>query len=394
MKHVHHQWATKSKKANAKMMMATTHHQAISALVGAAQRHLIRRRRTTYHHRTIATTATSARKTSHPYTYLTMLDPAASQKTDDIEDAHLAACRRGEALYLDPTTGLSCFTEVAHLQRGVCCGNRCRHCPYGWQNVRNGSYGTKHTPAKLMSGDKVACARLLQDEFGLSSDGTVVATNGGGRTKKNVPYTRRGDAGKSRLPSGENRRKDDILFEAMGTVDELCSFVGVCHANLVTTFPDDPLTNDWLVDVMSRLFDIGSFIATQKKQRVENDDHDDDSADDDSVDEDNDDDDDVRDSFASHVTRLEQWIDDMTARLPNLTSFILPTGSILSAHFHVARTVCRRAERLNLHQPYSIYLNRLSDFLFTAARYANHLDQRPDLRYVKPHGSSQRAPTI
>jgi cob(I)alamin adenosyltransferase len=373
-------------KANAKMMMGTTHHQAISALVGAAQRHLIRRR-TTYHHRTIATT-TSARKTSHPYTYLTMLDPAVSQTTDnDIEDAHLAACRRGEALYLDPTTGLSCFTEVAHLQRGVCCGNRCRHCPYGWQNVRNASYG-KHTPAKLMSGDKVACARLLQEEFGLSSDGMVVATNGGRKTiqKKNVPYTRRGDAGKSRLPSGENRRKDDPLFEAMGTVDELCSFVGVCHAHLVTTFPDDPLTNDWLVDVMSRLFDIGSMIAAQKQQRV---DHNNDSDDDD-----NDDDDDVRDSFASHVTRLEQWIDDMTARLPNLTSFILPTGSILSAHFHVARTVCRRAERLNLHQPYSIYLNRLSDFLFTAARYTNHLDHRPDLRYVKPHGSSQRAPTI
>lgn len=323
-----------------------------------------------------------------------MLDPA-SQKTDDIEDAHLAACRRGETLYLDPATGLSCFTEVAHLQRGVCCGNRCRHCPYGWQNVRNARHGTKPTPAKLPSGDKVASARLLRDEFGLLSDGTVVATNGGGRTtmiQKNVPYTRRGDAGKSRLPSGENRQKDDPLFEAMGTVDELCSFVGVCHAHLVATFPDDPLTNDWLVDVMSRLFDIGSLIAAQKQQRVETDDDNDDSNDDDN--DDDDDDDDVRDSFASHVTRLEQWIDDLTARLPNLTSFILPTGSILSAHFHVARTVCRRAERLNLHQPYSIYLNRLSDFLFTAARYANHLDRRPDLRYVKPPGSSQRAPTI
>jgi cob(I)alamin adenosyltransferase len=280
----------------------------------------------------------------------------------DIENSHLAACRRGDALYVDPTTGLSSFTEVAHLQRGVCCGNRCRHCPYGWENVRNNK-GNHPRPAKLQSGDQSAATRLLLDEFGL----TAAAAS---KAKKNVPYTRTGDKGLSTLLSGQSRPKDDHLFEALGTVDEVCSVVGVCHAHLLAAYPNDPLTNDWLIDVMSRLFDIGTLIAAEKEN------------------------DDFEDSFVSHVTRLEQWIDDMTAQLPNLTSFILPTGTIISAHFHVARTVCRRAERLNLNQPYSIYLNRLSDFLFTAARYANHLAGTSDLRYAKPPGSSQRAPTI
>lgn len=274
----------------------------------------------------------------------------------DIEDLHLAACQRGESFYQDAETGLMCLTEVAHLQRGTCCGNRCRHCPYGWQNVKGAPQNPQ--PAKLESGDKLKATKLLQ-EFGLTSTSSS--------TKKNVPYTRSGDKGTTRLPSGENRPKNDHLFEAMGTVDELCSVVGVCHAHLMSSHPNNALMNDWLVDVMSRLFDIGSLIAAEKENE---------------------------DDFSEHVDNLEEWIDQMTEELPNLTSFILPTGTITAAQFHVARTVCRRAERLNLGRSYCIYLNRLSDFLFTAARYANHLDGVPDLRYAKPIGSSQRAPTI
>lgn len=202
---------------------------------------------------------------------------------------------------------------------------------------------------------------------------------GGTLTSKNVPYTRSGDMGVSQLFTGERRSKDDILFEAMGTVDELCSTVGVVYALIIETsgegdvnFGELPLQ---LLDVMSRLFDVGSHIARptlstlpsgkSKKERFN----------------------------AQHVDILEQWIDNMTEQLPELTSFILPTGGVASAQLHLARTVCRRAERrmvpiiqdedgsLDL-AAYS-YINRLSDYLFTVARYVNYCEGKDEVQYRK-----------
>ena len=310
----------------------------------------------------------------------------------DIEDLHHAACRNGDKIYIDPHTGLSCWTEVAHLQRGVCCGRQCRHCPYGWENVHH-HRANHHRPAKLKSKDKTRARELLR-EYGivdrteeededLSTDddesdeeeqecssccnvtttttSTILATAsttggalGGIGTSKNVPYTRAGDQGASLLPSGQWKSKaDDRVFAAMGTVDELCSVVGVCHAILVEQKNSNDDDNDssvlceWLVDVMSRLFDIGSQLAVEDAIVF----FDQDAA----------------------VVQLEEWIDTMTEDLPELTSFVLPTGSVAAAHLHVARTVCRRAERLCAPHP---YLNRLSDFLFTAARHVNHRRRR------------------
>jgi cob(I)alamin adenosyltransferase len=186
--------------------------------------------------------------------------------------------------------------------------------------------------------------------------------HGGQYTKKNVPYTRKGDQGTSQLLTGERRSKADDAFEAMGTVDELCTVVGVAHAELLSVdaniYGELP---EWLLDVMSRLFDLGSHVAKPNKDGTF-------------------DADGVGGGFHQiHVDQLEDWIDFMTDELPELDSFILPTGGKAAAQLHVARTVFRRAERrvvelVNYQVCYPNgmrYLNRLSDFFFTAARWVN-----------------------
>jgi len=345
----------------------------------------------------------------------------------DVEDLHTAACASGSTTYQDPTTGFTVFTEVAHLKRGVCCGNQCRHCPYGWQNVRHNNDDNKRLP-KVTSGDKEGAAALLQEiqkQAALAVQQTKLAAStattsanhsssiqqqqphrtggrhGGTLTRKNVPYTRTGDQGRSQLLTGERRSKADAAFEAMGTVDELCSTVGVCHAQLMVEIEQeqqDALDNDdndnninlhqlneWLLDVMSRLFDIGSHVAKPPNETGK-----------------------FRSDGvgggldAQHVTELEEWIDLLTEALPELSSFILPTGTVTAAQLHVARTVCRRAERTlvplvqdGLCDPNAMaYVNRLSDFLFTAARFVNYNSNggagANEILYRRPHRAAKQ----
>jgi len=365
--------------------------------------------------------------------------------------------------YIDSKTGFTVFTEYAHLKRGTCCGNMCRHCPYGWELVSRPGNVVRKIP-RARSGNKHKIDELLlkidhgtyfdDEEDDDSSDsesdndndnddethtgtntntntGTNTNTNnhhqettqtppppppksksggrhGGNYTSKNVPYTRTGDTGTSQLLTGERRAKDDEAFEAMGTVDELCSVVGVVHAEIIHAkdaheresahahardadggssqqFQDLEI---WLLDVMSRLFDIGSHLA-----KPNNSDCDSDSDTDTDSDQDGDTErrtstpkqpkftaDGIGNGFdMEHIEILEEWIDVMTDELPELTHFILPTGTKTSAQLHVARCVCRRAERRVLPlvrdgvcDPNAVkYLNRLSDFFFTAARWSN-----------------------
>jgi len=354
----------------------------------------------------------------------------------DIEEIHRQAILDKQSTYIDPATGFTVFTELAHLKRGKCCGNQCRHCPYGWSNVRsdiNGGFGdaSANNNAKAISGDGKRTGMLVKrildgtyyenDVYSLDSSSretphTTESTNGaqmhvvdstskgqgkggsagGTLTTKNVPYTRTGDRGTAQLFTGERRSKDDIIFEALGTVDELCSIVGVVYAELTVSngklrtgnevADDDSQTSaviygdlpEQLLDIMSRLFDVGSIIArptpqtpnhTESKSKKGN------------------------NEFNSHHTALlEEWIDTMTDKLPELTSFIIPTGSPASAQLHVARTVCRRAERrmvplvqdVNTLDPSALaYVNRLSDYLFTAARFVNYCDDREEVQYRK-----------
>lgn len=155
-------------------------------------------------------------------------------------------------------------------------------------------------------------------------------------------YTRTGDLGQTSLFGGTRVAKHDARIEAYGTVDELSSFLG-----MVTGVDEIPA-------IQSDLFEIGAHLASPGTSRFPG------------VD-------------PSRIEQLEQRIDAMERELTPLTTFILPGGSPEAARLHVARTVCRRAERrvvaLEDESPATqstiAYLNRLSDFLFVAARYAN-----------------------
>ncbi len=165
-------------------------------------------------------------------------------------------------------------------------------------------------------------------------------------------YTRTGDDGTTALFSGGRVPKDHWRVEAYGTVDELNSLLGLTRA-----LRPSAQTDAWLHEVQRQLFVVGADLATPPDAR------------------------------SSHVLRVDQaaveWleatIDAMDAALPPLTHFILPGGSQAGASLHVARTVCRRAERLvvalmetdELVSPALPYLNRLSDFLFVLARWEN-----------------------
>ncbi|MFM8283297.1 MAG: cob(I)yrinic acid a,c-diamide adenosyltransferase [Planctomycetaceae bacterium] len=170
-------------------------------------------------------------------------------------------------------------------------------------------------------------------------------------------YTKTGDAGETGLFGGPRVRKDHTRIEAFGTVDELNSHLGLIRT-LPSAAPFDPL----LRRVQGELFDLGAQLATPGAA--------------------------VERIGPKHVDALERAIDTHEERLEPLSSFILPTGTPLAAAIHVARTVCRRAERrvvkLAAEPGTSIpanaieYLNRLGDLLFVLARFANHAAGVPD----------------
>lgn len=185
-------------------------------------------------------------------------------------------------------------------------------------------------------------------------------------------YTRTGDAGSSSLYNGERRAKDDAAFAALGDVDELNSALGAarefCLESAHGALPSR------LAELQSRLLDVGSAVATplgassDAKRR--------------------------RGAFsgaAAATARLEAWIDEMDAELPPLRNFILPSGGRAAALLHVARAVCRRAERAaaplvregQLDGGVLAFLNRLSDFLFQAARWAALKEGKEETVYKK-----------
>jgi cob(I)alamin adenosyltransferase len=169
-------------------------------------------------------------------------------------------------------------------------------------------------------------------------------------------YTRTGDSGETSLFGGSRVAKNDPRIEAYGTVDELNSAIGVARAS----WPSSPIDKQ-LSAIQSDLFDIGAHLAAPGNDR-----------------------------FAGveprRIEELERAIDAMESELPPLTSFIIPGGSLAAAQLHVARTVCRRAERrvVALEDTATVaYLNRLSDYLFVAARYANRGHGVPDTPWLR-----------
>jgi cob(I)alamin adenosyltransferase len=173
-------------------------------------------------------------------------------------------------------------------------------------------------------------------------------------------YTRGGDAGLTSLGGGQRVPKESMRIEAYGTVDELNALLGVALAAGL----DGRLSAE-LTTIQNDLFNLGSDLCflEEDKQRFA-----------------------LPGIEQRHVDHLEQVMDDLTPVVGPLENFILPGGSIGSAHLHVARTVCRRAERLvtalarqEAVGPFTIpYLNRLSDALFVMARYENHSRSIPE----------------
>ena len=176
----------------------------------------------------------------------------------------------------------------------------------------------------------------------------------------NKVYTRTGDAGKTRLIGGEKRWKDDARVEAYGTVDELNSEIGLCR-ELLKEQKEDQFSSliRFLKSVQNELFNLGSQLAAAEDRDTEN----------------------LPQLSDDAISKLETEIDTVNESLSELTSFVLPGGSVINAQFHMARNVCRRAERrtvtLSRNEtvvPENIrYLNRLSDALFVWSRWVSHI---------------------
>lgn len=155
-------------------------------------------------------------------------------------------------------------------------------------------------------------------------------------------YTRTGDAGTTSIGQGKRVAKNDAIIEAMGTVDELNSQIGVLMANIEAQHDLHSL----LLDVQHDLFDLGSEFIVPDYQAITN----------------------------KHIEQLEAQLDSWNEQLQPLKEFILPSGNRAIAQTHVARTVCRRAERRMVDAGDAAsscgmkYLNRLSDWLFVLAR--------------------------
>ena len=173
-------------------------------------------------------------------------------------------------------------------------------------------------------------------------------------------YTKGGDKGTTALGGGQRVPKDDLRVAVYGTVDELNSHIGVARAMGLCERLDEELAH-----IQNELFDLGSdlcFLEEDKGKWP------------------------IPQIEGRHVEKLEAFIDEMTAVVGPLENFILPGGSLGAAQLHVARTVCRRAEReaSTLAREQGVgthvisYLNRLSDALFVMARFENHQRSVPE----------------
>jgi len=177
-------------------------------------------------------------------------------------------------------------------------------------------------------------------------------------------YTRTGDKGETGLFSGKRVSKDSLVIEAIGSVDELNAIIGMIIAqsqisNLKSKIYKFKLKTE-LIKIQSDLFVIGASLANPKSA--------------------------LKINSEKRSRDFEALIDEMTKKLPRLFNFILPGGGEAGAMLHLARTVARRAERRlvtlskkqQLDSSILIYINRLSDLLFTMARYSNLKDKRKE----------------
>ncbi|MBD5203072.1 MAG: cob(I)yrinic acid a,c-diamide adenosyltransferase [Bacteroides sp.] len=184
--------------------------------------------------------------------------------------------------------------------------------------------------------------------------------------KKSNLYTRGGDRGTTSLVGGERVRKNDVRVEAYGTVDELNAVIGLLMAECK---PIDPEAASQLENISARLFDLGSYLASIGTDGAR-----------------------LPAPSAASIAALEAQIDSVDASTPPFRCFLLPGGHHAAAQAHVARTICRRAERRLLDVADAGYplestalewINRLSDYLFALSRYLNHATSTPEIEWKR-----------
>jgi cob(I)alamin adenosyltransferase len=176
-------------------------------------------------------------------------------------------------------------------------------------------------------------------------------------------YTKTGDKGFTSLIGGTRVPKHHLRIESYGTVDELNSYIGLIRDQDITTHD-----KDFLKEIQDRLFTVGSSLATdpEKSKMI------------------------IPDLHLADIELLEKEMDVINEQLPELRHFILPGGSNAISYCHIARCVCRRAERLTVHlaeesvvdDKVIIYLNRLSDYLFTLARKLANDGKIPENQWI------------
>lgn len=177
-------------------------------------------------------------------------------------------------------------------------------------------------------------------------------------------YTKTGDKGTTSLIGGTKVSKSHLRIEAYGTVDELNSYIGLCKDII-----SDKHSITILQEIQDRLFTIGSALACdpEKEPKMK-----------------------IPDLEETDISLLEKEMDKMSNKIPAMKSFILPGGDPVVSHLHIARCICRRAERCCVRieagkkgiEPIIIkYLNRLSDYLFILARYAAYLMNIPEIAW-------------
>ncbi|MCM1369516.1 MAG: cob(I)yrinic acid a,c-diamide adenosyltransferase [Candidatus Amulumruptor caecigallinarius] len=183
---------------------------------------------------------------------------------------------------------------------------------------------------------------------------------------KSLLYTRTGDSGTTSLVGGERVKKNSERLEAYGTIDELSSAIGLLAS-------DAKCTNEvkgQLMEIQNELFNVGCYLATAVPEGEE-----------------------LSCTYIKEgcLQNLESWIDALDEQTPKIRAFVLPGGSETSAKAHMARVICRRAERriLDLNEityvdPKVIkYVNRLSDYLFIVARYENFMQGEEEIIWKK-----------
>lgn len=186
-------------------------------------------------------------------------------------------------------------------------------------------------------------------------------------------YTKTGDKGTTGLADGTRIQKDDLRIECYGTIDELNSILGICRQNL-DEIPkkEKNVLDSWIFAIQNDLFNIGSDLATPLASRWEN----------------------MIILSDKDTIQLEKMIDYCQNMLEPLHEFVLPGGTKLNSYFHLARTICRRAERLIVSLSFEKeinpnilpFINRLSDLFFVLSRWAQKLAKLKEVTWSKNSG--------